>query len=450
MTPSTKVPGKRSRLRRRVKLCLHQMRKHPTHALRMGGILCWIGLGLLFPPASAEAADTRIVPSDWQIIDQGDQHRPSSWTYDRGVWYQTSNIYGGPEEPSALLKPGTFMVSHDSVVSDGTIRADIASDGDDAIGIMFRYRDEDNYYRFSMDKQRSYRRLLKIVDGVATVLGEDRGGYDKGRWYGLEIHATGPHIRVLLDGQLIFDVSDASLEKGKMALYFWGNTLCQFRDISVASLRGVPSETTTPGGKSTVNLKSPREESGSPGIPAPETGPSDTATEPPAIAVMDANGPAYIIGPGDVLDISVWRDDALTKQVVVLPDGRISFPLIGEVAAAGKTLAQLKTELAERLEVYVPNPELNVAIEGVGSMVIYLIGKVNGPGRYPIGQDLDVLKALAMAGGLTPFAKNREIRIFRKEGDRTQIFYFNYNEVAEGKRLEQNIDLRRGDVIVVP
>jgi len=400
---------------------------------------------LLVSISPVGAAGTGITPSDWYIVDQGDQHRPSSWTYDRGVWYQTSNIYGGQDAAAGLPKPGTFMVSHSSGFSDGRVMADIASDDDDAIGVMFRYQDENNYYRFSMDKQRNYRRLVKMIDGEPTVLAEDRAGYDKGRWYRLEIRATGPRLRIFLDGSVMFDVTDASLEQGRIALYCWGNTLCQFRDISMQREIGTAAEIPIAADNAPSDRKPAAAGIRVPAAPDPAEG---AHVQPDAIPTT--GGPAYIIGPGDILDISVWRDDALTKQVVVLPDGRISFPLIGEVAAAGKTLAQLKTELAERLGVYVPNPELNVTIEGVGSMVIYLIGKVNGPGRYPIGKDLDVLKALAMAGGLTPFAKKKEIRIFRKEGDQTQIFYFNYNEVAEGKRLEQNIDLKRGDVIVVP
>ncbi len=158
----------------------------------------------------------------------------------------------------------------------------------------------------------------------------------------------------------------------------------------------------------------------------------------------------YLIGPGDVLDISVWKDETLTRQVVVLPDGRISFPLIGEVIASGKTVAQLKKEIAEKLSAFVPDVTLLFEVKQVNSMLIYVIGRVNNPGRFLLNVNVDVLQALSIGGGLTPFAKRDKIKIFRKEGDKTQIFKFHYDDVVEGKNLEQNIILKRGDVVVVP
>lgn len=158
----------------------------------------------------------------------------------------------------------------------------------------------------------------------------------------------------------------------------------------------------------------------------------------------------YIIGPGDVLDISVWKDETLTKQVVVLPDGKISFPLIGEVLASGKTVAQLKKEIETKLSAYVPDVTLSFEVRQVNSMLIYVIGRVNNPGRFLLNINVNVLQALAMGGGLNPFAKRDKIKIFRYEGGKTQIFRFNYDEVVEGKNLEQNIVLKKGDVVVVP
>lgn len=158
----------------------------------------------------------------------------------------------------------------------------------------------------------------------------------------------------------------------------------------------------------------------------------------------------YIIGHGDILHISIWKDEALARQVTVLPDGRIAFPLIGEIIASGKTVTQLRGEIESGLQRYVPDPILNVEVAQVNSMLIYVIGKVNHPGRFAVNTNIDVLQALAMAGGLNPFAKTDEIRIFRKNRHKTQIFPFNYDVVAEGKQLSQNIVLERGDVIVVP
>jgi len=158
----------------------------------------------------------------------------------------------------------------------------------------------------------------------------------------------------------------------------------------------------------------------------------------------------YVIGPGDVLDISVWKDEALEKRVTVLPDGRISFPLIGEITAGGKTVAELADELEKKLGRYVPEVNLNVMVREVNSMLIYVIGRVNNPGRFVLNTEINVLQALAMAGGLNPFAKRSKIKIMRKKNHQTELFDFNYDDVALGNGLAQNIRLRRGDVIVVP
>jgi polysaccharide export outer membrane protein len=158
----------------------------------------------------------------------------------------------------------------------------------------------------------------------------------------------------------------------------------------------------------------------------------------------------YVIGPGDVLDISVWKDEALTKLVPVLPDGTISFPLVGQMIAAGKTVGQLHSELQSKLVRFVPNVTLNVQVQQVNSMIIYVIGRVNNPGRFVLNTNVNVLQALAMAGGLNPFAKRSKIKIQRQEKNQTRVFDFDYDEVSKGENLEQNIVLERGDVIVVP
>ena len=158
----------------------------------------------------------------------------------------------------------------------------------------------------------------------------------------------------------------------------------------------------------------------------------------------------YQIGSGDILDISVWKDPALTKQVIVLPDGKIHFPLVGEMTAQGKTVSQLKSALEERLIKYMPDPVLSISVAQIGSMLIYVIGKVNKPGHFMLNGRVTVLQALAMAGGLNPFAKEKKIRIYREQGGKTLQFPFNFEEVADGENLKQNIVLKRGDVIVVP
>lgn len=157
----------------------------------------------------------------------------------------------------------------------------------------------------------------------------------------------------------------------------------------------------------------------------------------------------YRIGIGDVLMISVWKDESLTSQVIVLPDGTISFPLIGQVRVDGLALAELKSVLVKKLERYVPDVTLSLQVIQTGSRVIYVIGKVNRPGRFDLTGNISVLQALAVAGGLNSFARSKSIRIFRDSGRNMHVFQFNYDEVAKGQDLQQNIRLERGDVIVV-
>ncbi len=158
---------------------------------------------------------------------------------------------------------------------------------------------------------------------------------------------------------------------------------------------------------------------------------------------------AYLIGPGDVLEIAVWREEALTKLVPVLPDGRIAFPLIGEMMAAGKTVDQLKKEIEAALLRFIPEPTLVVSVHQVNSMVIYVIGKTKMPGRQIVNANVNVLQALSMAGGLNEFAERDTIAVFRFKNGKTEIFPFNYDDVVKGRALEQNITLERGDVVVV-
>jgi polysaccharide export outer membrane protein len=161
-------------------------------------------------------------------------------------------------------------------------------------------------------------------------------------------------------------------------------------------------------------------------------------------------GPEYVIGLGDVLSISIWRDETLSGDVIVLPDGTITFPLVGSLAAEGKTVAQLKDDLVQKIDRYVPNPTLTVSVMQINSMQIYVIGKVNRPGNYPLRTDLNVLQALSLAGGLNSFADRDRIKILRKENGQTRILPFEYDRVTAGEGLDQNIELQRGDVIVVP
>lgn len=159
----------------------------------------------------------------------------------------------------------------------------------------------------------------------------------------------------------------------------------------------------------------------------------------------------YIIGAGDVLEIMVWGNAELSKTLPVRPDGKISLPLVGDIVVEGKKVRELTGHLQEMYVRYVTRPTITVAVQQVNSMKIYVIGRVNAPGVKLITDKTNVLQALAMASGLNPFAEGDAIKIFRTEEDgTTSIIDFDYDEVARGRNLQQNIFLKRRDVIVVP
>lgn len=159
---------------------------------------------------------------------------------------------------------------------------------------------------------------------------------------------------------------------------------------------------------------------------------------------------AYRLNPGDVLEVSVWNEEALQKEVLILPDGTISFPLVGIVSVAGSTAEEVQGELKEKLSRLIPDPEINVTVRGVGGNSIYIIGKVNKPGRFPMTRPLDVVQALSLAGGFTPYAKTDSVQILRRRGGKQEIIEFDYTRLADGKALDSNILLQSGDTLVVP
>jgi len=162
------------------------------------------------------------------------------------------------------------------------------------------------------------------------------------------------------------------------------------------------------------------------------------------------SGGEYEIGPEDLLDISVWKEKDLQKEVLVRPDGWITFPLVGNIEAKGKTALQLQEEITQWLKQYIPNPVVSVSVKKISGYKIFVIGRVNKPGDYVVGRYIDVLQALSLAGGLTPFAEEGNIKIVRKQNGKETILRFNYAEVKKGRRLEQNVTLQSGDVIIVP
>ena len=167
----------------------------------------------------------------------------------------------------------------------------------------------------------------------------------------------------------------------------------------------------------------------------------------PAVPVVD---PGYRLGAEDVLLVSVWKDEQLTREVVVRPDGVFSFPLVGDIRAEDRTVEEIRADLVHRLTKYIPNPNVSVAVMKVLSYKIYVVGRVNKPGEYVIGHYTDVLQALSLAGGLTPFAAENDIKVIRRVRGQQQVFLFRYGDVRKGQDLEQNILLQRGDSIMVP
>jgi len=160
--------------------------------------------------------------------------------------------------------------------------------------------------------------------------------------------------------------------------------------------------------------------------------------------------PAYKIGPGDVLTVSVWKEEGLEKEVLIRPDGGMSFPLAGDIQAGGKSVSELSDILVRKITKYIPDPVVTVAVRQIQNNKIYIVGKVNRAGEYVATRYVDVMQALAMAGGLNAYASSNNIKILRRVNGKIQSRSFEYDDVASGKALEQNIILQSGDVVVVP
>jgi len=159
----------------------------------------------------------------------------------------------------------------------------------------------------------------------------------------------------------------------------------------------------------------------------------------------------YVAQPGDILEISVWKEEGLEKEVIVRPDGGISFPLVGQLDVKNKSLQQIEELIKEKLSQFIADPVVTVSAKQLLGNKIYVIGQVNRPGEYPINRYVDVMQALSMAGGMTAFASVNNIIILRRdEQGKQKAIEFEYGEVEDGDDLEQNIILKPGDVVVVP
>jgi polysaccharide export outer membrane protein len=159
---------------------------------------------------------------------------------------------------------------------------------------------------------------------------------------------------------------------------------------------------------------------------------------------------AYILQPGDIVQIVVWKEQELQGDVLIRPDGGLSFPLAGDVVAAGRTVDAVRSDVEQRIRRYIPDGVVTVAVKQVNGNRIFVIGKVNHPGDFQLSRPTDVVQALSLAGGMTVFADANEIRVLHRENGRLTATRFRYGDVEKGKRLEQNVLLKSGDTVVVP
>jgi polysaccharide biosynthesis/export protein len=163
-----------------------------------------------------------------------------------------------------------------------------------------------------------------------------------------------------------------------------------------------------------------------------------------------AGDPSYVIGPMDVLDISVWKEPEVSRTVPVRLDGRISLPLLNDVQAAGLTPTQLAALITDKLNKFITGPQVTVIVAAINSQRIYIIGEVTHAGAFPLLPGMTVLQALSGAGGFTLFANTKNIYLLRQENGQQVKYSFNYKDVASGKKPEQNVMLKTGDTIIVP
>ena len=166
--------------------------------------------------------------------------------------------------------------------------------------------------------------------------------------------------------------------------------------------------------------------------------------------IQITEGPAYRIGPEDVLEISVWREEELHREVLVRPDGGISFPLAGDLQVAGRTPQEVQKEITTRIKKYIPDAVVTVSAKKISGYTIFVIGRVNKPGQFVVGRYVDVVQALTLAGGLSPYGSEEKIKVLRRVDGVEKTLPFNYADVKKGVNLSQNILLQSGDVVVVP
>jgi polysaccharide export outer membrane protein len=175
-------------------------------------------------------------------------------------------------------------------------------------------------------------------------------------------------------------------------------------------------------------------------------GPEKKKPEPQWMPVSDS----YVIGPEDVLNIHVWKEEAFSKTVTVRMDGKISMPLIDDVQAAGYTARHLKELLTKKLEEFIGNPVVSVTVMEANSYKVYVSGEVKKPGVYLLRSETTILQIIPLAGGFTDWANQKKIRVIRREGGREKRLTVNYKKIVSGKDFNSNIILKPGDTVIVP
>jgi polysaccharide export outer membrane protein len=174
-----------------------------------------------------------------------------------------------------------------------------------------------------------------------------------------------------------------------------------------------------------------------------------TATHHPSQVLQLEIPTDYVIGKGDMLRVFVWRNEQLSNQVVVRPDGKISLPLLQDLQAAGLTVLQLQKEIMRRFSEYLEHPKVTVIVKEINSYKVSVLGEVMKPGVYPVTGDTTLIEAISMAGGFAEWANKRKITVITHQDGKKKRIKINYKEIASGKNLDQNIILKRGDVIIV-
>lgn len=171
----------------------------------------------------------------------------------------------------------------------------------------------------------------------------------------------------------------------------------------------------------------------------------------PSAANEETPEPAmYLIGKGDILEIITWKEPDFSREVAVRLDGRIGFPLLDDILAAGRPAADIRNEIQEKLKIYVTHPVVSVVVKATTSQKYYLIGEVAKPGEYPLLKELSVLQSIALAGGFTEWASPGGITLIRRDGDGQSRVTIDYHRIVDGQALDQNLMLQADDIVVVP